>query len=309
MEKFLLKKEALGFDIKVLLAFAAIYIIWGTTYIAIKIGLEEMPPFVMASFRYLIAGAILVSYCILKKEPVFNSNIYKNMALGAFMLTFGQGIIFWAEQYLPSGLTAVFIATLPIWYIVADHQNWKAYFKSKLTISSIMLGLVGIIILFKDQTAVVSDVSAEKRFIASIVVVGSCLCWAIGSLYYKYHHTTGSLFCNIGWQLMGGGLTCLLIGMATGEQHQFLLNEISVKTWIAILYLAIAGSIIAFTASYYLLSVRPPALVGTYAYVNPVIAVILGFLIAGEEITVSQIVGMVVILISAYLSNMVKLKT
>lgn len=304
-----MKKTTGQTSIKIILAFAAIYIIWGTTYLAIKIGLEGMPPFTMASLRYLLAGIILVSYCILKKESVFNSNIYKNMLLGAFMLTLGQGVLPWVEQYLSSGLTAVFIATLPICYIITDHRNWRAYFKSKLTIVSILMGLIGIAVLFKDQTAVSAGVAVEKKVIASIVVIGSCVCWAIGSLYYKYHHTTGSMFCNIGWQLLGGGLACLCISMATSEQHQFTPDHFSIKAWLAVLYLAIAGSVIAFTALYYLLAIRPPAVVGTYAYVNPVIAVLLGYMIAGEKITAAQIVGMAIILVSAYLSNKVKLKT
>jgi drug/metabolite transporter (DMT)-like permease len=295
------------FNLKVVLAFAAIYIIWGTTYLAIKIGLEEMPPFMMAALRYLVAGILLIGFCILKKEAVFNRDAFKNMLLGALMLTFGQGVLFWVEQFLPSGLTAVFIATLPVWYIAADHRNWKAYFNSKLTLAGILLGLIGIIILFKDQANAGGAVSGGQKVIASLVVIASCLCWAIGSLYYKYNYTAGSLFCNVGWQLLGGGITCLVIGFISGEHHRFTFDEVSFKTYMAVLYLAVAGSIIAFTASYYLLSVRPPAVVGIYAYVNPVIAVLLGALIAEEQVTIVQVIGMVVILISAYLSNKAKL--
>jgi len=298
-----------AFDIKVILAFSAVYIIWGTTYLAIKIGLEEMPPFLMATFRFLIAGVLMLTYCLLKKENIFSKTLLKNMMLGAFMLLFGQGVLFWAEQYLSSGLTAVFISTLPIAYIVVDKKNWKNYFHSKMTIISIVLGLVGILILFKDQAGDSQHYSANMKIIASIVIVGSCLCWATGSLYYKTISSDSSLFCDVGWQLIGGTIACIVVSPFADNWSTFHFVDVSIKTWSAVCYLAIAGSIIAFTSSHYLLSVRPPALVGTYAYVNPVIAVLLGYFFVDEKVSPTQIAGIIVILIAAYLSNTVKLKT
>ena len=228
--------------------------------------------------------------------------------LGAFMLTLGQGLLFWAEQYLSSGLTAVFIATLPVCYILVDRRNWKEYFGSKLTLISITMGLAGILVLFRDQ-ATAGQGSSNMAVIASLVVVGSCICWAIGSLYYKNNLSKGSLFCDVGWQLIGGAITCILISFSADNLDSFSFSNMSPKAWGAILYLAIAGSIVAFIASYYLLSVRPAAIVGTYAYVNPIIAVLLGFAIADEKISVSQIIGIVIILVAAYLSNQVKMKS
>jgi drug/metabolite transporter (DMT)-like permease len=298
-------------DLKVVSSFAAVYIIWGTTYLAIKIGLEGMPPFIMVSIRYLIAGVALLSICLIKREKLFNPMFTRNMLLGAFMLTLGQGVLFWAEQYLSSGLTAVFISTLPICYILIDKKNWKNYFHSKLTLISIAMGLIGIIVLFKDQTGTAAGgtSSAKMSIIASLVVLGSCLCWAAGSLYYKYKIPEGSLFCDVGWQLLGGAIACFFVSLFTDHITTFNFSGVPFKTWGAILYLAIAGSVIAFTASYYLLSVRPPAIVGTYAYVNPIIAVLLGWAVADEMITLSQVIGIAVILVAAYLSNKVKLKS
>ena len=293
-------------DIKVVLAFAAVYIIWGTTYLAIKIGVAEMPPFLMASCRYLIAGFIMLTYCQIKHNEVLKSDTLKNLLLGAFMLSLGQGILFWAEKYLSSGLTAVFIATLPIAYIIVDRKNWKGYFNSKLTIISIVMGLAGILVLFKDQTSEANTGGTNMQLIASVVVVCSCLCWAMGSIYYKNNSDKSFLFCDVGWQLIGGSIACILISIFADSWATFTFQQVSIQTWGAVFYLAVAGSIVAFTASYYLLSVRPPAIVGTYAYVNPIIAVILGFLVAGESISISQIIGIVIILVAAYLSNKVK---
>lgn len=297
-------------DYKVILSFAAVYIIWGTTYLAIKIGVEEMPPFLMASFRYIIAGIVLLGICLIRKENIVVKNIFANLLLGAFLLLLGQGILFWVEQYLSSGLTAVFIGSLPICYLLVDVRNWKTYFKSKLTIASILLGLIGIMMLFKDQMSIPQQAgNVNMQVIASFVVLGSCFCWAIGSLYYKNSFPKGSLFCDIGWQLIGGAIVCLIVSLMADNLDTFYFNQVSLKTWGAIVYLSIAGSIVAFTASYYLLSVRPAPVVGTYAYVNPVIAVLLGFLLADERITISQVIGIVIILVAAYLSNRVKLKS
>jgi drug/metabolite transporter (DMT)-like permease len=304
-----MKKLLPNLNLKVVFAFAAVYLIWGTTYLAIKIGLEEMPPFLMAFFRYLIAGTVLLGICLVKQENIITKTIWKNMLLGAFLLLLGQGVLFWVEQYLSSGLTAVFIGSLPICYLLVDVNNWQKYFKSKLTLIGIVLGLIGIIVLFRDQSQPAHQGAVNMQIIASFVVLGSCFCWAIGSLYYNNKFPKGSLFCDIGWQLFGGALICLLVSLFADPLDTFTFAQVSLKTWGAVFYLAIAGSIVAFTSSYYLLSVRPAAVVGTYAYVNPVIAMILGYLIADERITISQIAGIVIILIAAYLSNTVKLQT
>ena len=135
-------------DFRLWLAFAAIYIIWGTTYLAIKIGVDFIPPFIMASMRYFIAGALLLGSCLFKRESIFTKTTLLNIVLGAFIMTFGQATAFWAEKYISSGLTAVFGSLLPICYIITDRRHWKHYKESKLTMLSIGLGIVGIVILF-----------------------------------------------------------------------------------------------------------------------------------------------------------------
>jgi drug/metabolite transporter (DMT)-like permease len=295
-------------NIKVIFAFGAVYIIWGTTYLAIKIGIAEMPPFLMAALRYLIGGTLLLGLCLARNRQPLNKEIWQNMVLGGLMLTLGQGTLFWAEQYISSGLTAVLVSTLPIFYILVDRKNWKGYFNSKLTIISIILGLIGILALFKDQLAEGANYN-RLTLIASLVVLSSCLSWALGSIYYKNKAAPERLFPDVGWQLIGGSIACFLVSLVADPLTAFTFAQVSLQTWAAVGYLAIAGSVIAFTASYYLLSVRPPAVVGTYAYVNPIIAVILGVLFANEVISMSQFIGIAIILLAAYLSNRVKMKT
>ena len=295
--------------LKYWLAFGAIYIIWGTTYLAIKIGIEDFPPFIMAAIRYLIAGVILLLICVAKREKIFGKGVGYNLLLGAFIMTFGQAFAFWSEKYISSGLTAVFNSLLPLCYIIADRRNWSNYKGSKLTIASISLGLIGIVILFIHPSGASEGSAGVLGFIASVVTVAGCFFWAAGSLYYKYHKKTGSLLENVGWQLIGGMICCLLVVLITGEWKSFDLKAIPPKAWFAVVYLAIAGSILALLALYWLLARRPAAVVGTYAYVNPVIAVLLGFLIANEQITIVQILGMVLILVAAYMANQVKFTT
>lgn len=291
------------------LAFGAIYIIWGTTYLAIKIGIEDFPPFIMASIRYFIAGVLLLVFCQIKGENIFSKDVGRNLLLGAFIMTFGQAIAFWSEKYISSGLTAVFGSLLPICYIITDTRHWNNYKGSKLTLASIGLGLLGIVILFFSPSEAYDVHTGLLSFIASVVTVAGCFCWAAGSLFYKYHKRTGSLLENVGWQLIGGMICCGIIVLITGEWRTFDIHLISAKAWIAVIYLAIAGSIVALIALYWLLARRPAAIVGTYAYVNPVIAVLLGFFIANEKIIPIQILGMALILIAAYMANQVKFKT
>ncbi|HEX3769086.1 MAG TPA: EamA family transporter [Puia sp.] len=291
------------------LAFAAIYIIWGTTYLAIKIGIEFIPPYIMASLRYLIAGGLLLLFCLLKGESIFASNVRQEIILGAFIMTFGQATAFWAEKYISSGLTAVFNSLLPVCYIISDKRNWSNYGKSKLTIVSIVLGIIGIVILFISPAAASETHTGFITVIASVITVIACFCWAAGSLYYKYHEKTGSLFANVGWQLIGGMICCIIISAIAGEWTNFHYQTVPWNACGAVLYLAIAGSIVALIALYWLLERRPAAVVGTYAYVNPVIAVLLGYFIANERISLIQIFGMIVILIAAYIANQVKFAT
>jgi drug/metabolite transporter (DMT)-like permease len=224
------------------------------------------------------------------------------------MLSFGQAVLFWVEKYISSGLTAVYVSTLPIWYIITDKKHRRNYFKSKLTLLSILLGVTGITVLFIGGPGISTQGSSGMVVLASLLTFVSCYCWAIGSLYFKYHHREGSLYSNVGWQLIGGTVACLIISYFIGETENFSFKMITINSWLAVLYLAIAGSIIAFIAMYWLLARKPAPVVGTYAYVNPVIAVLIGYFFANETITGIQVAGIIIILVAAYLANNIKNK-
>ena len=286
----------------VAMAFAIVYTLWGTTYIAIVIGLETLPPFIMASIRFILAGGILLCFSMLRGENVWVPGIRKNLLLGLIILTGGQGLLFWAEQHIPSGYAAIIVSSLPLWYVLLDRTHWNIYFKNKLILTGLVLGFFGILLLFQRYIGAPAG-TGVLQILGMVAVVAACICWATGTLWYKNHIDQNSIFLNLGWQLIGGFLSSLAIGFASGEFRGFSFAGVSAQSWLATVYLAVIGSLVAFIAFNWLLSVRPAAIVGTYAYVNPVIAVILGWLIADENITFLQIAGMMIILLSAFLVN------
>ena len=292
----------------IILAFAAIYLIWGTTYVTILIGLEDIPPFILATIRFAIVSVLVISWCLLKREPMPPKRfIVQNMLLGVVMMGGGQSILFWAEVYIPSGYAAILVATIPIWFVILDKSQWSYYFSNKFIISGIVIGFFGILLLFKERMD--ASVYADPMgLLASLGVLFGSICWVSGSLYYRYHPTSGSVYSNLGWQMLGGTVFCFLISLTTGEWQQFSWTAVGWEAWSAVVYLAVASSIIALAAYYWLLGQMPAAVVGTYAYVNPLVAVLLGWLIAGEVISVLQLTGMLVILFGATLINFPKYK-
>ncbi len=296
----------------IFLSFAAIYFIWGTTYLAIVIGLETIPPFTMAALRFLIASVLLIAYSMLKKEPFPTYQaLLKNAVIGITVLAGGQGLLIWSEQYIASGYASILLATLPIWFVLIDRKNWSFYFKSGYILSGILLGLTGIGILFGEKLLADSSSinDAKMQLFASLLVLTGAVCWVGGTLYNRSQPASGSIHKNLGYQLFFGFLSCLLIAFLLEEPVEELWIETSARSLLASVYLSVAGSIIAYVAYTWLLTQMPSAIVGTYAYVNPIVAVLLGWLVADELITQQQLIGMIIILVSAVLINVNRSKT
>ena len=293
-----------------ILAFTAIYIIWGTTYLAILIGLHGFPPFLLASVRFLIAAICLLGWCFYKGErKITLSSLKKNFIVGVIVLAGGQGLLIWAEQHIASGYAAVLAATLPVWFVILDKEHWKSCFSNKFIILGLLLGFVGILFLFSEQLhAPLNDTDKNYGILATLAVLIGCMCWVGGTLYFKYKPAPGSITFNLGWQLICGALFCFTLSIISGELSFFSIETVKLEAWVAVSYLAVAGSVIAFIAYSWLLTQKPAAIVGTYAYINPVIAVLLGWIIAKEIISTNQLSGMALILISAMLINFSKSK-
>lgn len=291
-------------------AFFAIYIIWGTTYLVIVIGLQGFQPFFMASLRFVIAGVLLVGYAMWKGEQVPpGASILKNTFIGLVVLCGGQGLLIWSEQYIASGYASVLVATLPLWFVILDRRHWKLYFSNPYIILGVLLGFVGIIVLFRERLAdPVPGENVELQLLASALVLIGAMCWVTGTLYNRSRPAPGSIFHNLGWQLLTSSVLCLIISVLLGEWEETPFRDTTWNAWSAVVYLSVAGSILAFVAYTWLLNKMPSAIVGTYAYVNPVVAVFLGWLWAGEVITADQMTGMVIILVSAVLVNLNRTK-
>ena len=292
----------------VIAAFAALYIIWGSTYLAILIALKNIPPFFLVGSRFFLAGFILYLWCRLQGEklPALDS-LAKISFSGILMLFFGTGAVVWVEQYLPTGVAAIIVATLPLWFVILDKRQWKNYFSNKWIIVGLLIGFAGVMMLFADKSSL-NFTGDRMKLISFFVLLGGTVSWAIGSLYSKYKPVDGSTGMKAAIQMMAAGIFALPIGFITGEQNHFSFSQISFYSLTAMAYLITIGSLVGYMAYVWLLSVKPPSLVGTYAYVNPVVAVFLGWLIAGEQITRQQVIALIVILGGVIMVNLTKEK-
>jgi drug/metabolite transporter (DMT)-like permease len=292
----------------VIIAFATVYIVWGSTYFFIKMAVAGFPPLLLGALRFVMAGLLLMVWCVIKGEKIFvKQNILHAAVSGFLLLVIGNGAVIWAEQTLPSAMVAIMVTSPPIWFVLLDKPNWGTNFKSKSTIAGLIIGFIGVILLFRDQIADVFGSSAgPSKLPGMILLLFGTLGWASGSLYSKHYNTKGSVSVNTAWQMLAAGMFFLPSSFLNNEMGKVQWNAIPAHSWYALAYLIVFGSIAAFSAYVWLLQVRPATQVGTYAYVNPVIAVLLGVIFAGEHVNMIQVLGLVVILSSVLLINLSK---
>lgn len=301
------KKTAPAF--LVYLAFAIVYIVWGSTYFFIQKALAGFPPFILGSFRFILAGLLLMTWCKLTGQEIFNKRLIKHAAIaGILMLGVGNGIVIWVEQFIPSGLVAIMVASAAIWFVILDKPKWKENFGSTSTVAGLIVGFIGVILLFGEQLIQILSTSQSPTQIAGIVLlVLGPVAWAAGSLYAKHHsNPDDSVSVSTAWQMIAAGIAFMPGGLLTSEFKNFNWTTIPLDAWLSVGYLVIFGSIAAFSAYVWLLKVRPATQVSTYAYVNPVVAVLLSLCFTDERISLLQIAGLVVILGSVLLINLSK---
>ncbi len=291
--------------VKVILAFAAVYLIWGSTYLAAQFGLETIPPYLIGTLRFVLAGIILLLWSAVNKKPAPSRKaVIVNSIGGVLILVGGSGSVLWAQQYLGSGLAAILVASLPIWFVIIDKKQCSYYFGDKRVIIGVILGFLGIIMLFGSSISNgVQNNSGWMQLMGIGVVLLGCISWTVGSLYVKYKAVEVDVATSAGIQLLAAGIFSLLPSYFSGEWNSFRFSQVSTEGWLSLLYLAIPGSVIAFMSYLYLLAVRPAAQAGTYAYVNPVIAVLLGVIFAHEVVNGWQILGLITILFSVLMIN------
>lgn len=289
----------------VIAAFAAIYLIWGSTYLAILFGLKTMPPFLMSGIRFSVAGAILILWRLWSGERATARPTLLNAFAGVLMLFGGTGVVVWSEQYLTSGMAAIVVASLPFWFVLLDYRQWSYNFSQKLILGGIAIGFIGVLSLF----GVDSGHFSEKTIFAMLVLLAGCISWAGGSLFLKYNANTQSSMMNAGIQMLAAGIFSIFFGWAMGETRGFSFAAVSLESWLGLAYLISFGSLVGYLSYVWLLSVRPVVQVGTYAYVNPVVAVTLGWLFANEPFSGRQLAALAVILAGVLLINLPKYRS
>jgi drug/metabolite transporter (DMT)-like permease len=292
----------------VLIAFATVYLVWGSTYFFIRMAIQDFPPLLMGAIRFFTAGMLMLIWCIIRGEKIFiGKSLVTSAIVGLLLLGGGNGAVIWVEQTLPSAMVAILVSAAPIWFVLIDRHNWSVNFNSRSTVIGLIIGFIGVLLLFGEQLDTVLEGNSVKSNLPMmlLLILGS-ISWTSGSIYAKYHPSEGSAAVNVAWQMIIAGLVFFPGAAINHEFANFHLSQISAQSWFALIYLIIFGSIAAFSAYVWLLQVRPATQVSTYAYVNPVIAVILGVFFAGEHISLMQIGGLIIILSSVLLINLAK---
>ncbi len=304
-----MKNEKTTHQIKIILAFAAIYIIWGSSFFGVLTALKSFPPFLLSTLRFSISGILLLIFCIIKREKFPDwSDIKNNMLCGIVMFGGGVVTVVWAQQFIASSLASIVITT-PFWFVILDKKQWGFYFSNKWIIAGLITGFVGVILLLSNKKSSVVAVDNNMQLVSIFLIILGSFFWVSGSLYLKYKPLKTSTYVNTCIQLLTAGIVCLMVSIIKNEPQNLIVNNIRLDSVIAIFYLSIVSSLITFMAYIWLIKVQPPAVVSTYSYINPVVAVLLGWGFAGEHISIIQMVALFIILSGVFFVNMPKYRT
>jgi drug/metabolite transporter (DMT)-like permease len=274
---------------KVALALATVYIIWGSTYLAIRFAIETLPPFWMAGVRFLVSGILLYGWARWRGAARPSRVHWRSAALiGGLLLVGGNGGVVWAEQRVDSGLAALLVSTVPLWMVVFEWLRQGGTRPTLGVVAGLALGFAGLVMLVRPAGGGIDPVGAAVLLLA-------CVSWAWGSLRSRHVPLPGSPLLATGMEMLAGGALLMVLGLLTGEAGRLDLAGASLKSVLALGYLVVFGAL-GFTAYIWLLRVTSPALVSTYAYVNPVVAVFLGWALAGEPLTGGMLAAAAVIL-------------
>lgn len=283
-----------------LLAFAIIYFVWGSTYLAIRVGVREVPPFLLAGLRFLFAGLVLDGWMIARGERWPSARQWTSVLLLAVLIfIFDYGLLFWAEQRVPSGIAAVILASIPVFIALAEIAILGTQRLTLRLSAALLIGIAGVAVLVSGSLGAslkIGGAPIDRAGAAALIV--SAISWSIAVVLTRKLPLPESKVLNSGAQMLAGGILLLLASGALGEFHQFHPADVSAEAWLALLYLSVAGSIIGFTAYIWLIHHESPTKVGTYAYVNPVVAVLLGYFFGGEPLGARTILGTLCVLVS-----------
>ena len=281
-------KDARPSGWKIILAFAAVYLIWGSTYLAIKFAIETLPPFLIASTRFFISGFSLYVLGRILGEGRPTWGQWRNAAvLGCLMFLGGNGLVFWAEQTVPSGIAALMIATVPLWMVGLDAVVFKRTVAGVVVWIGLVLGLLGVMVLLDPF----GDADSRVPLPGAFALIAACFFWSLGSLWGRGSDLPKSLLLTSGMQMLGGAVGLLITSACFMEWNVLDIERVSAKSLWAVAYLSLAGGMVAFSCFFFLLRSCDTAVVSTYAYVNPVIAVGLGYWLGDESFTTATFLG------------------
>jgi drug/metabolite transporter (DMT)-like permease len=278
--------------VRVILAFLAIYVIWGSTYLAIRYAVEVIPPLYTAGFRHLIAGSILLAWALAKGQRPTLAQARASVVIGFLFFLIGHGSLHWAEQFVPSGLASLLIAIEPIFVFLLSSAAARTWRMNGMLLSGILLGLMGVGILVRGPGLG----TTPHATLGSVAVLIGAFSWSVGIIYSRRSHLSGSPLLLSALSLLAGSGMLLLTGTLAGEAKGFSIQQVTPRAWFALGYLIVLGSVVAFTAYNWLLEHYSPTLVATHTYVNPVVAVLLGWIYGGEALTLKvAIAGVLVV--------------
>jgi drug/metabolite transporter (DMT)-like permease len=265
----------------IILSFLSIYVIWGSTYLAIRYAVETIPPLYTAGFRHLSAGTILMVWALAKGQQPTWAQVRASVVIGFFFFLVGHGSLHWAETAVPSGLAALLIAVEPIFVFVLSSAAAQSRRLNALLLAGILMGLVGVGMLVRGTALE----GAPRLTLGSLVILIGAFSWSVGIIYSRRSHLSGSPLLLSALSLLSGAVMLLFTATVAGEAKAFSISRVTTRSWLALAYLIVFGSVIAFTAYNWLLEHYSPTLVATHTYVNPVVAVVLGWAYAGEALT------------------------
>lgn len=281
---------------KTLLAFAIIYFVWGSTFLAIRVGVQEVPPLILAAMRFFVAGVVLYVWMVARGERSPSGREWGAAALlGMVIFVFDYGLLFWAEQRVPSGIAAVMLATIPVFMALSEIIFLRTQTLTIRLVVALLIGIGGVAVLVS-RSLNVGGMAIDGR--GAVALLAASISWSVASALTRKVPLPASKVMSSGAQMLAGGVLLALTAAALGEFRDFHPRMVSREVWWALLYLIVAGSIVGFTAYVWLIHHESPTKVGTYAYVNPIVAVLVGYFLGGEELSRRTILGTAFVLIS-----------
>src|SRR5882672_2378634 len=288
-------------------AFFSIYFIWGSTYLAIRYAVATIPPLYTAGFRHLVAGSILLIWALAKGLRPTAKQIRASVVIGIFFFLIGHGTLHWAETRVPSGFASLIIASEPIWVFLMAAAADKKWRMNLPLGAGVVLGLAGVALLLGHGTLS----SAPGVFVGAVAVLVGAISWSVGIIYSRRSHLSGNPLLLSALSLLSGSALLLTTGTIAGEARGFSFADVTQRSWLSLAYLIVFGSVIAFTAYNWLLEHYSPTFVATHTYINPIVAVFLGWWLAGEKVTINVAIAAALVILAMFLVDrgMAKLQT